>query len=170
VRELLRRLGPRAGISFGLILVVAAVVIVARLAGGDERPLPYRAGTDATPTVVATVGDDGAVAPTPSAYADDAAAREAASAFTTAWLHRSAPAAEWLDGLRPLATQRLITNLTGVDPMDVPAVQAVGEPVVLLRSDLYAQARVPIDAAAVLLGMVKQGDRWLVDTLDEDRG
>ena len=99
----------------------------------------------------------------------DAAVRAAAAAFTAAWLRRSVPAAEWLDGLRPLATQRLITNLTGVDPMDVPVVQAVGAPVVLLRSDLYAQVRLPIDASAVLLGMVKQGDRWLVDTLDEDR-
>jgi hypothetical protein len=169
VRELLRRLGPRAGISFGLILVVATVVIVARLAGG-ERPLPSQADADATPTVAATAGDDGAVTPTASPYADDAALRAAANAFTAAWLHRSVPAAEWLDRLRPLATQRLITNLTGVDPMDVPAVKAVGEPVVLLRSDLYAQVRVPIDATAVLLGMVKQGGRWLADTLDEDPG
>ena len=168
MRELLRRLGPRIGISFGLILVVATVVIVAQLAGGD-RPRPYQVDVDATPTVAATAGDDGAVTSTPSAYTDDAAVRAAAAAFTAAWLRRSVPAAEWLDGLRPLATQRLITNLTGVDPMDVPVVQAVGAPVVLLRSDLYAQVRLPIDASAVLLGMVKQGDRWLVDTLDEDR-
>jgi len=169
VRELLRRLGPRAGISFGLIVIVAAVVIVARLAGGGERPLPSQAGVDTTPTVAATVGDDGAVAPAPSAYADDAALRAAASAFTGAWLQRSLSAAEWLDVLRPLATQRLVDNLAGVDPLDVPVIEAAGQPVVLLRSDLYAQVRVPIDAAAVLLGMVKQGDRWLVDTLDQDR-
>ena len=120
MRELLRRLGPRAGISFGLIVVVATVVIVARLTGGGERPLPYQAGTDTTPTVAATVGDDAAVAPAPSTYADDAALRAAASTFTTAWLQRNLPAAEWLDGLRPLATQRLIDNLAGVDPLDVP--------------------------------------------------
>ncbi len=169
MRGLLRRLGPRAGISFGLILVVATVVIVARLSGG-ERPLPYQAGTDTTPTVAATVGDDGAVAPTSSGHADDAGLRSSAAAFTLAWLDRSVPAAEWLDGLRPLATQRLISSLAGVDPLDVPIVRAVGQPAVLLRSDLYAQVRVPIDAMAVLLGMVKQGDHWLVDTLDEDRG
>jgi hypothetical protein len=117
--------------------------------------------------VAATVGDDGAAAPSATAYADDAAPRSAASAFTAAWLHRDLPSAVWLDGLRPFATQRLISNLTGVDPLDVPAAQA-GAPVVLLRSDRYAQVRVPIDAAALLLGIVKDGDRWLVDTLDED--
>ena len=169
MRELLRRLGPRAGISFGLIVVVATVVTVAKLTGGGERPLPYQAGTDTTPTVAATVGDDAAVAPGPSTYADDAALRAAASTFTTAWLQRNLPAAKWLDGLRPLATQRLIDNLTGVDPLDVPAIEAAGQPAVLLRSDLYAQVRVPIDAEAVLLGMVKQSDSWLVDTVDQDR-
>jgi len=170
MRQVLRRIGPRTGISLGLILIVASIVIVARLAGGAAQPEPRQIGTDPQPSIASTVGDDAAVAPTPTAYADDAALRSAASTFVSAWLRRTIPAADWLEGLRPLSTPRLIALLTGVDPLDVPVVQAAGQPVVLLRSDFYAQVRVPIDSEAVLLGMVKQGDLWLVDALDRDSG
>jgi hypothetical protein len=168
MHQLFRRIGLRTGISFGLIVLVASVVIVARVAGGVPRPDPHQVETDPRPSIAATVGDDAAVAPTPSAYADDAALRSAASTFTATWLRRTIPAAEWLDGLRPLSTLRLINLLAGVDPRDVPAVETPGQPVVLLRSDQYAQVRIPINSEAVLLGMVKQGDRWLVDSLDQD--
>jgi hypothetical protein len=69
-----------------------------------------------------------------------------------------------------MSTPRLIGLLTGVDPLEVPVVQAAGQPVVLLRSDSYAQVRVPIDSEAVLLGMVRQGGWWFVDALDRDSG
>ena len=99
MRNLMRRMGLRWGVSLGMVLVVAAVVVVARLAGGDRDRdrRPYYPGTDATPSVAATVGDDGEVAPTTDAYSDDAAVRAAASIFTTAWLRRSLPADVWLD-------------------------------------------------------------------------
>jgi hypothetical protein len=166
----MRRMGLRWGVSLGMVLVVAAVVVVARLAGGDRDRdrRPYYPGTDATPSVAATVGDDGEVAPTTDAYSDDAAVRAAASIFTTAWLRRSLPADVWLDGLRPLATPNLLQNLTGVDPVDVPSATAPGEPAIRVRSDLYADVRVPIGSDAIRLGMLKQDDHWLVDTVDRD--
>jgi len=170
MRQFLRRIGPRTGISFGLVLIVGTIVIVARMAGGAPQQEPHQVQPDPRPSVAATVGDDAAVAPTPSAYADDAALRTTASTFVSAWLRRTIPAADWLDGLRPVSTPRLIGLLTGVDPLEVPVVQAAGQPVVLLRTDFYGQVRVPIDSEAVLLGMVKQGDLWLVDALDRDGG
>lgn len=169
MRQLLRRIGPRLGIPLGLVMVIAVVVAIARL-GGAPGPEPHNIETEPTPTVATTVGDDAEVAPPPSAFADDGDLRSAASAFTAAWLRRTLPAADWLDELRPLCTLRLMELLNGVDPLDVPLVVAAGEPVVLLRSELYAQVRVPINSEAVLLGLVKQGDRWLVDGLDRDTG
>ena len=126
MRQFLRRIGPRTGISFGLVLIVGTIVIVARMAGGAPQQEPHQVQPDPRPSVAATVGDDAAVAPTPSAYADDAALRITASTFVSAWLRRTIPAADWLDGLRPVSTPRLIGLLTGVDPLEVPVVQAGG--------------------------------------------
>jgi hypothetical protein len=164
----MRRIGVRWGIPFGLVCVIGAVLIVARLADRERAPQTHYFGADSTPSVEATVGDDGPITPTATTYSDDAAVRAAASTFTAAWLRRTLPATEWLDGLRPLATTSLIQNLAGVDPMDVPDVAAQGAPVVQLRSELYAEVRVPIGADAILLGMLKQDTGWLVDTLDRD--
>ncbi len=169
MRNLMRRIGLRWGVSLGLVLVIAAIVVVARVADGDrDRRLYYPDGADVTPSVASTVGDDGPVAPTTEAYSDDAAVRAAASSFTVAWLRRTLPADEWLAGLRPFGTSNLIANLTGVDPLDAPDVTAPGEPTVRLRSELYAEVRVPIGSDALVLGMLKQDDHWLVDTVDRD--
>jgi hypothetical protein len=113
------------------------------------------------------VGDDAAVATAATTYADEASLHSSAVAFTTAWARRTLPAADWLAGLQSLSTTRLLDLLTGVDPLDVPAVAVIGPPIVVLRSDQYAQVRVPIDTAAVLLGIVKHADHWLVDSIDQ---
>src|SRR5258706_5815497 len=106
VKRLFRRLGARTGASLGLIVVVVAVVAVARIAGGSRSPSPYHPQTQSAPSVASTAGDDGAVAPTPSSYADDTSVRSAASMFAVAWLRRTLPAGEWLAGIRPFATTK----------------------------------------------------------------
>jgi hypothetical protein len=168
MRDLLRRIGARWGVPLGLVCVIGGVLIVARLADRERTPQPYYFGADSTPSVAATFGDDGPITPTAATYSDDAAVRAAATTFTAAWLRRTLPATQWLDGLRPLATTSLIQNLTGVDPMDVPDVAAPGAPVIQVRSELYAEVRVPIGPEAILLGMLRQDTGWLVDTLDRD--
>jgi len=168
MRQLLRRVGARTGISVGLILVVAAILVVARL-GSDERPLPPLSGPETTPTIAPTAGDDAQVAPTPSAFADNDTVRSAASTFMNAWLQRGASPAAWHGSLSSLSTKSLSDSLVGVDPVGVPATRMTGEPNVILRSDLYAQVNVPVDTGTVVLGLVKQDDRWLVDSVDWER-
>ena len=169
MRGLLRRIGARTGISVGLILVVAAVLLVARIGGsGRNSGVPYR-GSDVVPTVTSTVGDDAQIAPTPSAYADNDVVRSAATTFMTAWLRREATAEGWHAGVAALTTRQLADSLVGVDPIGVPATRVTGDPTVVLRSDLYAQVNVPVDSGLVVLGLFKQDDRWLVDTVDWER-
>jgi hypothetical protein len=115
------------------------------------------------------VGDDGRVLPTSVAPADNAEIQSAVLTFMAAWLARTASATEWHDALAPLATPSLAASLVGVDPMGVPATRVVGHVVVTLRSDLYAQVTVPVDTGSVVLGLLNQDGRWLVDTLDWDR-
>jgi hypothetical protein len=168
VRTLLRRLGPRTGISVGLILVVAAVLIVGRLAGSDDKRRPY-SGPDSLPSVGVSAGDDGLISPTPLEYVDDVDVRAAATAFTQAWLQRSKSPEDWHASLVPLSTATLASSLDGVDPVVVPANRMVGDPTIILRSDLYAQVTVPVDSGVVELGLLKQGGDWLVDTVDWQR-
>lgn len=172
MRRLLRRIGARTGISIGLIIVIVAVLTVARLIDdGRTTPSVRPPANGWTPDVAATEGDDGPIAdPTPT-YTDDEAVLAAATAFTTAWLNRTLPADAWLDGLRPHATEALIDRLTGVDPLDVPAGATAGEPTIRERAEQHAEVVVPIGAGDTLvLGLVLVDGRWLVGTLDRETG
>lgn len=168
----LRRIGARTGISLGLILVIAAVVVVARIID-DQRTNPSlpRIPGVVEPTVAATEGDDGPVVETPGEYLDDEAVLAGATGFTTAWLNRTLPADQWLDGLRPHATEDLIGRLAGVDPLDVPSTAVLGTPSIRERSALYADVVAPVGSGDTLvLGLVKLDDHWLVATLDRETG
>jgi hypothetical protein len=153
-----------------LVLVIAAVVIVSRLVG-SSAPIPGSFGQPhfEVPTVGPSAGDDGQTAETASAAVDHEQIRAAASTFTEIWLRRSLSADAWHAALAPLCTQTLAQSLTGVDPSGVPATRMVGEPTVTLRSDVYALVTVPVDSGTVELGLLTQGGRWLVDTLDWQR-
>jgi hypothetical protein len=168
VRQLLRRLGTRTGISAGLIAVVVLVLVVARLAGGaDTASRSARPGQ--VPSVDASAGDDGPTAPTPTAYIDDVEVRAAATRFVQAWLQRSLSSQDWHAALVPLITQSLAESLEGVDPVVVPATRVTGDATVALRSDLYALLTLPVDSGAVELGLLKQNNVWLVDSVDWQR-
>ena len=81
MRGLLRRLGARTGISLGLIVVVVGGPRHRSLGGGGRTHLRTAVPNRAVPTVDPTAGDDGPVAPTPSAFADNDAVRSAATTF-----------------------------------------------------------------------------------------
>ena len=169
MRSLLGRLAVRGCVAIVLVILVLAAVALARLAGGSARPNEYGAGTAPASTVDPTLGDDGEVGSSPSAYPDDAAVRAAAATFTDVWLRRDLNAKDWHSRVAPLTTASLTESLEGADPTRVPATRMVGEPRLVLRADLYTQVAVPVDTGTVLLGLLTQGDRWLVDSVDWDR-
>jgi hypothetical protein len=170
MRDLLRRIGARTGISLGLVLVIGTIVLVFRLLGGPTTP-PLQGPAQPVSTVAATAGDDGAVASTPTSYPDDVAVLAAATGFTQAWLRRTAPAQQWLNGMRPFATEDLLSRLAGVDPLAVPADASAGTPAIVQRSAVYADIRIPIGTGdALALGLFDQSGHWLVGTLDRETG
>jgi hypothetical protein len=166
VRSLLGRLGARGGAAVGLIIVVLAVVAIARLVDDGPATPPFNPGAQPSITVDPTEGDDGEVAPTPTAYADDAELGAAALTFMSAWLRRELDPPSWHQGIAELATGGLATSLEGVDPVGVPALRMTGSPTIVLRTELFAQVGVPVDTGTVQLTMVKQGGEWLVDGVD----
>ena len=175
MRELLRRVGWRYGISIGLIVVVAGIVVVARFVGGSAGAMPYPRLSDTLPSLDA-LGDDGVEdnnEPTdgPTEFGDDSVVLNEASAFVGAWVRSDLPAAEWLAGLRPHATEDLIEQLADVDPQEVPAYATAGEPEIRSRSATYADVIVPIATHdALALGLVNSGAGWLVASVDRETG
>jgi len=165
---LLGRVGLRGGIAIGLILLVAAVVAIGKLAGSRSTSDPFVPVVEPTSTVDPTSGDDAEAAATPTAYPDDAVVRRAATTFTEAWLRRSLSEQAWHAGLAKLSTKALSESLVGVDPKGVPATRRTGEPTIVLRSDLFAQAAIPTDAGTLKLTLLKQGSDWVVDAIDWD--
>ena len=171
MRNLFRRMGARTGISLGLILVIAVVLIVFRLLDGSGTRNPGYREPVMTPTIAGTVGDDGILASATGEATDDSVVLATAASFADAWLQRTLPSPQWLDGLRPYATTDLIDRLAGVDPLDVPTEATAGAPAIRSRSDLYAIVIVPIGRGdALALDLVVSDGQWLVATLDREVG
>ncbi|HEY7222986.1 MAG TPA: hypothetical protein VH561_05125 [Micromonosporaceae bacterium] len=168
----LRRIGLRSSVSLALILIVVAVLVVARLAADHRRtvePLPRPVDTVAPATD--TEGNDSADDEEPNSFHDDGTVLASATGFATAWLRRDLPASEWLDGMRPYATADLIERLNAVDPLDVPPSAVIGQPTIRQRADDYAEVLVPIGVHdALALTLARSGTNWLVATVDRETG
>jgi len=169
MRSALARLGIRGAVALGLALLVLVIVGIAKLVGGAGEQGLRSSGPRPTPTVPPTAGDDGEVAATPSAYADDAVIRRTASDFATAWLRRNLSATAWHSGIAALSTPALGQKLEGVDPSGVPARRALGLPNLVLRTEAFARVTILVDTGTLSLNLLKQGGRWLVDGVDWER-
>jgi hypothetical protein len=169
MRSLLSRVGLRGALAAGAALLVLAVIGIAKLTVGDRQPIRIGTIAEPTSTIDPTAGDDGDVPVTPSAYPDEGTVLATATAFATAWLRHGVTAANWHLGVAKLATGSLTKTLDGVDPGGVPATRVTGHPTVVMRGELYAQVSIAVDTGTLLLGLVKQGNRWLVDTVDWGR-
>src|SRR5262245_48234249 len=166
----------RYGLAVVLAVIVLGIVGAARLFAGPGQDLsgPSAGGRPVT-TVNPTAGDDGefSAPPTPKPIISPgtAAPDRVANAFAAAWLdHRGVTSAHWLDRLKPHATQRLMDELTGVDPEGVPAARTTGPVTMVTRSEQLIEAAIPVDSGTLRLRLVATDGRWFVDGVDWDRG
>jgi len=175
MRRLLRLLGNRYGVSAALVVVVLAIVVVAKGFSGGARPWTSSNGPDAAPTATASYEpNDGEDSPAPalSPSVSPGAAGPAAVAvdFAKAWLnHQGVSAAGWLAGLSRYATADLREQLTGVDPAGVPASTITGDPTLVPHDIGYAVVVIPVDSGQLTLRLLGTGGRWLVDGVDWGR-
>lgn len=166
MRRLLR-LGARGGITVGLLAVIIAAVVVAKLIGDPARA-PFSLSGSPPAAVATSDGDDAEVAPATS-FPDDDAVLAAAGAFATAWLRREAPASEWHAGIAAVATSALAARLEGVDPLTVPASRVEGPALVGARDEHFATVLLHVDTGTLSLTLVQVDGRWLVDGVDWQR-
>lgn len=171
MRTLLRRLGPRYGISLGVLLLVAIVLVVAKLAGPPVAPLVTNGGPAAPPSATGPP-DDGSVAvpsPGPPVTSPGAATPQTvATDFATAWLRTDVSAPTWVAAVTAHVTTRLAGELRDADPQTVPATRITGPLTVTEHTSAWVEIGVPMDGGTLRLSLLATGGVWAVDTVDWD--
>jgi len=179
-----RQLGGRHGISLGLLLLVIAIVVVARLLPhATSEPLintglgPDVAVTSATapatqsPVTLPTPAQSTApllhspVAPVtkPGSSTPQAVAK----AFALAWLHHDGvSAAAWLRAVTRYTTSALASQFAETNPANVPANRITQAVTLIDDAADTCQAQVPMDTGTLALTMLTVNGRWLVDKVD----
>jgi hypothetical protein len=174
MRRLLRLIGNRYGVSLGLVVMVVAIVLVAKGFSGGSQPGP---GGEPAPGASVTASyepDDGEDSPpppvTPSVSPGAPGPTTVAVDFAKAWLHHDGVSAQqWFDGQARYATADLKTQLSGVDPAAVPASTMTGEAALVPHDAGYAVVTIPVDSGVLTLRMLGVKGRWLVDGVDWER-
>jgi hypothetical protein len=175
MRHVLRLLGNRYGIALTLVVVVAVVVVSAKLLGYGSSNANTRSPDDTGPAVTTTVSaepDDGLDEPSgpppgPSTSPGAAGPETVAVDFAKAWLnHTGISAANWHAALSRYATRTLADQLADTDPAGVPASRITGKPNVVNHTESLVDVAIPLDAGTVSLRVVATDGRWLVDGVD----
>ncbi|GAA0273677.1 hypothetical protein [Cryptosporangium japonicum] len=162
----LRRPGYRILSALVLAVIVAGVVLLARLFGSVAPD-----GTEAAPapvpsrTISPTEGDD-------SVYAEKSPSTDPAAgvgeAFVRAWLQPTDGRSQdqWYAGLARYALPDLAAQLKDADPTTNPAKSITGDPTTTVVSETSAQVVVPTDAGKATTLCVLTDDGWRVATID----
>jgi len=164
---------PRTGVALGLLLVVALVVGFGNLIGGQQRPAASPDGTTPLSSVDPSTGNDSVVDLVPTPTLGDVRTAEVlavANQFAALWIDHDRPAKAWRDSLTPFCTKTLAGELSGVDPVSVPADRITGTASVEVHAEATVDVIIPIDAGKLRLRMVaQQNNKWLVDGIDWER-
>jgi hypothetical protein len=170
------------GIAAGVLaLVVAGIVIIARLPDGGGAGEPRGAVGRSAPAAAGTASPGLPASPEPDDGAEEAAApytqRAAAGAldagtrFVKAWAdHPDGISAEaWSARVAKHADPALGKQLAFTDPQLVPATAVTGTAQSVAGGVSSASVAVPTDAGKVILTCTLVGGRWLVSDLDIER-
>ena len=170
MRGPLRRVGFRYGVSVGVLVAVALIVVIARAVADHPAASLITNGAPNVP-VASGSPDDGAVT-TPSPVAPltspgAAKPQKVATEFATAWLHHTGVTAkDWLASLTPYVTDRLAGQLADADPQTVPASRITGSIAITSHAADWVEIAVPMDGGTLDLSLRATGGRWAVDTVD----
>jgi len=169
VRTLLRKLGPRYGISLGVLVLVALVLVVARFVGHPAGSLVTSGATGGVPSATGP-SDDGSVAvPSPVGPVTSPGAatpQKVADDFVTAWLRTNVSATAWRAALTAHSTTRLAGELADADPQTVPATRVTGPFAFTDHTASWVEVAIPMDSGTLRLSLLAHDGVWAVDTVD----
>jgi hypothetical protein len=175
-RQILRLLGTRYGLALIGVVLVVVVVSIARAVGGPRPvesvgpPPPVHV----TPTATEELGDDSVATsespPSPTSIPGVAPPDAVALDFARAWLRsQGVTSAQWVKGLEPFITRRLLEEYRDADPTSVPASSIRGPAQVRARDSQLAEVDVPVTPGMLKLRLIVSGGRWLVDAVSWER-
>jgi hypothetical protein len=157
-------------------VLIVAVVGIARAVSGPLTVESIGPPAPIVPSLTASpeLGDDSVATsespPTPSSIPGAPPPETVALDFTRAWLNsKDVTSAQWLKGLEPYATPRLLGELKDADPATVPADAVRGPVQVRARDSLLAEVTVPVNPGNLRLRLLVTDGRWLVDGVDWER-
>ncbi len=173
MRGVWRRLGPRYGVGLGLVVAIAAIVLIARI-GTHPTPSGLATGsgvaTTGTPTGEPDDGDPAIPARRPpTASAGGPTASAVALSFTNAWIrHDGTTAQAWRTAVTKYTTGDLAAQFADVDPGSVPANRVTGLASITPHDAFFVEVSEPTDEGILVLGIRFSDGRWLVDSVDWD--
>lgn len=101
-----------------------------------------------------------------SAEDKEASQRQAVSAATI-WVDHTLEPDAWREKAKPLFTDRAWPSYALPAPQRIGPTEVTGDPEALAVSVETAEYQVPTDAGALEVGLVKEGDAWLVSYIDK---
>ena len=165
----LRRPGYRILSAVILAVVVAGVILLARLFGQATHGSTPQAQVPAPAAGSSTAGDDSvyAASSAPSS-AVPAAALRAGDLFVRAWIQPSdgRSQASWYAGLARYASPDLAAQMRAVDPKTNPATRVTGAATGTVITPDSASVIVPTNAGAATSLVVRTATGWRVATID----
>jgi hypothetical protein len=172
VRTILR---SRWAAAAALMVLIVAIVALARLLSGPAPNRTLDAGNQPAPTIsVDPLGDDSVISPepppSPTSLPGTPPPAAVAYAFAADWADTAGVAAkEWRDRLRPHTTEKLAAELADTDPTGMPVERVTGEPTVVALSEGVVEARVKTTNGELRLQLIAPEKRWLVDAINWQR-
>ncbi|WP_203934442.1 hypothetical protein [Virgisporangium ochraceum] len=108
--------------------------------------------------------------PSATAISGVPAPEKVALDFTNAWLRSTGvTSAEWVKGMEPYSTKRLLEQFKDADPTSVPAEAVRGPVTVRPRDSQLVEVDVPVTPGTLKLRLLVTNGRWLVDGVSWER-
>jgi hypothetical protein len=90
--------------------------------------------------------------------------------FANAWLRSTGvTSAQWVKGMEPYSTKRLLEQFKDADPTSVPAESVSGPVTVRPRDSQLVEVDVPVTPGTLKLRLLVTNGRWLVDGVSWER-
>ena len=165
------------------VLVVAAGIIIPQLNGSNDRASGAAAETTTSGTTTAAAGTASTGAPgaaggttsslptrittlteTPTSAPPAPAALDVARSWGQAWVNHPAGVTneQWLAGMRPFTTEEQLTEMSSVEPANIPAGKITSDPAPVESFTSSVKVRLATDAGDLLITVIETPDGWRV--------
>jgi hypothetical protein len=162
------------------VLIIAIGILVPHLLGPRDNKGPVPAGiAGVTSSATAPAGNTAPSAPMstrltapllqPTSAPPSPAALNVAKLWAQAWVnHRPGTTNEqWVNGLRPYTVEEYLTEISTVDPSNIPADRVTGDPTVVTSYTSSVTVIVPTDGPKLSITLSETGAGWRVSEYDQ---